>query len=53
MGHFEAAQVLLVVAGTHPLSQQARNAYIDAAEKLGEFEQGRVLSALVKNERRK
>jgi hypothetical protein len=53
MGHFEAAQVLLIVAGTHPLTREARDAYIDAAEKLGDFEQGRVLAALVKNERRK
>ena len=51
-GNFEQAQVLLSVAG-RPLNRQARDAYIDAAEKLGEYEQGRVLAALVKNERRK
>ena len=28
---------------THPLSPAARDAYIDAAEKLGDFEQGKVL----------
>ena len=50
---FEAGQVLLAVAATHPLSPAARDAYIDAAEKLGDFEQGKVLSALVRNERRK
>jgi hypothetical protein len=50
-GH-ERAQVLLAVAATQPLSRAGRDAYIDAAEKLGDFEQGRVLSALVKNERR-
>jgi beta-lactamase regulating signal transducer with metallopeptidase domain len=48
----ERAQVLLAVASTQPLSRAGRDAYIDAAEKLGDFEQGRVLSALVKNERR-
>jgi len=52
-GSFEAGQVLLAVAATHPLSGPARDAYIDASEKLGDFEQGKVLSALVRNERRK
>ena len=50
---FEASQVLLAVASSHPVAGQARDAYIDAAEKLGDFEQGRVLAALVKNERRR
>ena len=51
--NFEAAHVLLTVAASHPVAGPARDAYIDTAEKLGDFEQGRVLSALVKNERRK
>ena len=50
---FEASQVLMTVAASHPVAGPARDAYIDAAEKLGDFEQGRALSALVKNERRK
>jgi beta-lactamase regulating signal transducer with metallopeptidase domain len=50
---FEAGQVLLAVAAAHPVRGAARDAYIDAAEKLGDFEQGRALSALVRNERRK
>ncbi len=50
---FEAGQVLLTLAASHPLSPAARDAYIDAAEKLGDFEQGKVLSALVRNERRR
>ena len=50
--HFERAQVLVAVASNHVLTREGRDAYIDAAEKLGDFEQGRVLSALVKNERR-
>jgi beta-lactamase regulating signal transducer with metallopeptidase domain len=52
-GSFEASQVLLTVASTHPVAGPSRDAYITAAEKLGDFEQGRVLAALVKNERRK
>ena len=52
-GSFETSQVLLAVAARHPLTGPARDAYIDAAEKLGSFEQGQVLTALVKNERRK
>ena len=50
---FEASQVLLTIAASHPVTGSARDAYIDAAEKLGDFEQGRALAALVKNERRK
>jgi beta-lactamase regulating signal transducer with metallopeptidase domain len=49
----ERAQVLLAVAGAHSLTREARDAYIDAADKLGDYEQGRVLSALVRNERQK
>ena len=51
--NFERAQVLLAVAGAHPLAREARDMYIDASNNLGDFEQGRVLSALVKNERSK
>lgn len=50
-GH-EASQVLLAIAAAHTLSGEARDVYIDAAEKLGDFEQGKVLAALVRNERR-
>lgn len=50
---FETSQVMLAVASAHPISGPARDVYIDAAEKLGDYEQGRVLTALVKNERRK
>ena len=51
--NFEAAQVLIAVASSHPVAGSGRDAYIDVAERLGDFEQGRVLAALVKNERRK
>jgi beta-lactamase regulating signal transducer with metallopeptidase domain len=50
--NFERSQVLLAVASSHTLTREARDAYIDASEKLGDYEQGRVLSALVRNERR-
>jgi beta-lactamase regulating signal transducer with metallopeptidase domain len=50
---FDAGQVLLAVAASHRLTPAARDAYIDAAEKLGNFEQGKALSALVRNERRR
>ncbi|MEP6917587.1 MAG: M56 family metallopeptidase [Acidobacteriota bacterium] len=52
-GGFESSQVLLATAAAHPLTGPAREAYIDAAQKLGDFEQGRVLAALVRSERRK
>jgi len=50
---FEASQVLMSAAAAHPIAGPARDAYIDAAEKLGDYEQGRVLAALVRSERRK
>ena len=52
-GNFEVSQVLMAVAAEHPVAGPARDVYIDAAEKLGDFEQGRVLAALVRSERRK
>jgi beta-lactamase regulating signal transducer with metallopeptidase domain len=52
-GSFEASQVLLAVAAAQPLTGAARDAYIDAAEKLGDFQQGKVLAALVRSERRR
>jgi hypothetical protein len=50
---FEISQVLQAVASNHVVEGPARDAYVAAAEKLGDFEQGRTLSALVKAERRK
>jgi hypothetical protein len=50
---FETSQVLLTIASNHPIEGPARDVYIATAEKLGDFEQGRTLSALVKSERRK
>jgi hypothetical protein len=50
---FEIAQVLLAVTSSHAVEGPARDAYVAIAEKLGDFEQGRTLSALVKSERRK
>ena len=44
---FESAQVLLAVsAASRPLTREARDAYLDAAEKLGDFDQGRVLDGV-------
>jgi beta-lactamase regulating signal transducer with metallopeptidase domain len=50
---FEAWQVLLTVASKYTVSGEARDLYITAAERLGDFEQGQALAALVKSERRK
>ena len=51
--NFEISQVLLAVVSNHAVEGPARDAYVAVAEKLGDFEQGRTLSALVKAERRK
>jgi Zn-dependent protease with chaperone function len=50
-GGFEPSRVLLAIAQSHVLAGPAREAYIDAAQKLGDFEQGQVLAALVRSER--
>jgi beta-lactamase regulating signal transducer with metallopeptidase domain len=50
---FETSQVLLAVAANRPITGEARNLYIATAGRLGDFEEGRALSALVKNERTK
>ena len=49
---YEKAQVLLAVAGSHQLTGDGRDAYIDASKNLSDHEQGRVLSALARTERR-
>ncbi len=50
---FETSQVLQAVAATNTLSGEAREIYVATAGRLGDFEQGRVLTALVRNETRK
>ena len=50
-GH-EASQVLLAIAATQKISGEARDLYVSTAERLGDYEQGRSLTALVKAERR-
>jgi hypothetical protein len=50
--NFESGQVLQALAARHAITGPARDAYVAAAGKLGNFEEGRALSALVKSERR-
>lgn len=52
-GAYERSQVLLAVAANHQVSGSARDAYLQATERLGEYEQGKALSALVRSERRR
>ncbi len=51
-GNFETSQVLQTIASHHRLSGEARDLYIDVAGRLGQFEQGQALTALVKADRR-
>ena len=51
-GSFETSQVLQAVAARQRLSGRARDLYIDIAGRLGNFEQGQALTALVKADRR-
>jgi hypothetical protein len=52
-GNYERSQVLQAVAAHQHVAGPARDAYLQAAERLGEYEQGKVLAALVRSERRK
>ena len=50
-GSFETSQVLQAMASHHRLTGQARDLYIDIAGRLGQFEQGQALTALVRADR--
>ena len=50
-GSFETSQVLQTMASHHRLTGQARDLYIDIAGRLGQFEQGQALTALVRADR--
>jgi hypothetical protein len=49
---YECSQVLVAAATAHALTGDLGDAYIDAAGKLGKYEQGQAMAALVKSERR-
>ena len=50
---YECSQVLVAAADAHPLTGDLGDAYLDAAGKLGKYEQGQAMAALVKSERRR
>jgi beta-lactamase regulating signal transducer with metallopeptidase domain len=50
---YECSQVLVAAANTHALTGDLGDAYIDVATRLGTYEQGQAMAALVKSERRK
>ena len=50
-GDYETSQVLQQLAAKHAITGPARDAYIEATEALGDYEQGKALSALVKSDR--
>lgn len=50
---YERSQVLLATAAAVSLTGEARDLYVDAATTLGDYEQGRALTALVNSERRR
>jgi hypothetical protein len=52
-GNYERSKVLQAVAANQQIRGPARDAYLQAAERLGEYEHGEVLAALVRSERRK
>jgi len=52
MPPYETSQVLLNIANHQSVTGDLRDVYIDAADRLGAYEQGQVMTALVKSERR-
>jgi hypothetical protein len=50
---YECSQVLVAAANAHSLTGDLGDAYLDVASKLGNYEQGQVMAALVKSERRR
>jgi hypothetical protein len=50
---YECSQVLITAAEHHALSGDLGDAFLDAANRLGKYEQGEAMAALVKSERRK
>jgi hypothetical protein len=51
-GSFEVSQVLQATASRHRLAGKNRELYVSIAGRLGQFEEGQALSALVKGETR-
>lgn len=49
---YETSQVLVAIATAHPISGDLRDAYVQAADRLDQYSQGRVMTALVRSERR-
>jgi hypothetical protein len=49
----ETSQVLRALVTNHQITGEARDLYIASASRLGDYEEGRALSALVKGESRK
>jgi len=53
MDGYELSQLLQAIAANHTLTGDLRDAYLAAADRLGDYEQGQAMAALVRNERRK
>jgi len=53
MNGYELSQLLQAIASNHAISGDVREAYLAAADRLGDYEQGQAMAALVRSERRK
>ena len=53
MSGYELSQLLLTVAANHSVTGDLRDAYLAAAERLGDYEQTQAMAALVRSERRR
>jgi beta-lactamase regulating signal transducer with metallopeptidase domain len=53
MSGYELSQLLQTIAANHVVTGDVREAYLAAADRLGDYEQGQVMAALVRAERRK
>jgi hypothetical protein len=53
MSGYELSQLLQVMATNHTVTGDLREAYLAAADRLGDYEQGQAMAALVRSERRR
>jgi beta-lactamase regulating signal transducer with metallopeptidase domain len=53
MSGYELSQLLQTIAANHVVTGDVRDAYLAAADRLGDYEQGQAMAALVRSERRR
>jgi hypothetical protein len=52
MSGYDLSQLLIATANAHALTGSLRDAFLDDANRLSGYDQGQVMTALVRSERR-